>query len=87
MRNYGSIPNKPTKPPAAPPPKKHIVMQCNSMFQTPEDKFFDASTDTHLRCVWLQVYIEVVKTKTRNEARMIADEALEDYLSKFSENK
>ncbi len=51
---------------------------------TPESKFFDMTLDRHLRKVWLEVYVEVIKTKPRNEARMIADEALEDYLEKFS---
>lgn len=50
--------------------------------QTPE-RFFDVNLDNHIKAVWIEVYIEVIKTKTRNEARMIADEAIEDYLEKF----
>lgn len=52
--------------------------------QTPEDIFFDVDSDRHLRKVWLEAYLETIKIKSRSEAKMIADEALEDYLCKFN---
>lgn len=53
-------------------------------FKTPEDGYLNNSVDFHLSKIWLQVYVEMIKNKPRVEARMIADEALEDYMETFN---
>lgn len=46
---------------------------------TPEEDSLDES----VKDTWLKTYIEIRKTQPRNEARIVADEAVEDYLEKF----
>jgi len=77
----------------APAPKRyfrsgiHGGLNVPKDYETPENMLIVDEPDENYQTknVWLKVYMDCIfNNKQRHEARMIADEALEDYLEKFN---